>query len=262
MGVVQGDAPEALLLEAVREGHTEAFLALYDRHRDLAWRIARSISVDDRDAEDAVSEAFARVLAAIPNREIGSFRSYLAVTVRHAAIDLLRSRERPVADWLEPVSTAPGPDEISLAADDDHFVTAAFRSLDERHRVALWLAEVECFTTAEVGSVVGTSPNGAAALVQRARHRLREAFLREHLRTPRDPECADTISRLAAYVRGTSSRRSVHKVDAHLAACAECRDRRAELGDVNRSLRAVIPVAPVSLLAGRRILEQPTVIAE
>jgi RNA polymerase sigma factor (sigma-70 family) len=249
--------PDDALLEAVRAGYREAFLVLYDRHRDLAWRVARSVVTSDVDAEDAVAEGFARMLDAVQRHDVQSFRSYLAATVRHAGIDLHRRRDRVVRESLpEPVVMGAAVEEAALSWTDDNLVGRAFAALDERHRVALWLAEVEGFSTAEVGAVVDTSANGAAALLVRARERLRQCFLAEHLARPQDPACADVSGALAEYVRGSASRRTTRRVEDHLDLCDACIERLDEVRSVNTTLAAALPAVPVSLRSGQYVLDR------
>ncbi len=256
-----GRASDEALLAAAREGSDEAFLALYDRYRDLAWRVARSVAPNDLDAEDAVAEAFSRIYAAVADREIASFRSYLAASVRNTATDAYRRRERPVDDdelrhGLESAGrSGASVEERIVDLDDRSLVGEAFETLPERHRVAIWLSQVEEFSTAEVGDVLGTSANGAAALTMRARERLRTAYLQVHLRAASDAACAGATSDLAAHLRGGLSRRATRKLEAHLEGCSACGNRLTELRTLNETLAAAIPAAPVGLLTGERVLD-------
>ena len=253
-----GGASDQALLSATRAGSDEAFLVLYDRYRDLAWRVARSVSSTDLDAEDAVAEAFSRIYSVVGDRDIGSFRSYLAATVRNAATDAHRLRERPQAgaDLVEPPATGPSVEERVIDFEEKARVGRAFAALPERYRTALWLSEVESFSTREVGHVLGTTANGAAALALRARERLREAYLGEHLRDPLDPACAAATQGLAPHVRGTASRRASRRVEAHVAGCSRCASRLGELRHLNESLAAVVPAVPATLLVGNRVLDR------
>lgn len=253
-----GGASDQALLSATRAGSDEAFLVLYDRYRDLAWRVARSVSSTDLDAEDAVAEAFSRVYAVIGDRDIESFRSYLAATVRNAATDAYRLRDRPQggAELAEPPPTGPSVEDRVVDYEEKARVSRAFSMLPERYRAALWLSEVESFSTREVGHVLGTTANGAAALALRARERLREAYLGEHLRDPLDPTCAETSHGLAAHVRGTASRRASRKIDTHVADCTPCASRLGELRHLNETLAAAIPATPATLLLGNRVLDR------
>jgi len=54
---------DAELLAAVREGNDAAFGELYRRHVGAGRAAARALTRSQADADDAVAEAFARVLA-------------------------------------------------------------------------------------------------------------------------------------------------------------------------------------------------------
>jgi RNA polymerase sigma factor (sigma-70 family) len=206
------------------------------------------------DAEDAVAEGFAKVFAALPrmvDREL-AFRPYLLACVRNAAVDRhRRTRKLDLRDEMpERAAAVSEPDEIVLAGLERNLVGEALRSLPERWRTVLWLTEVEGMTPTEVSSVIGIKPNAVAALSYRAREGLREAYLQAHVRTEAKADCRYTVDRLSAYVRNELSDRERDKVQAHLDGCANCRQRRDELADVNASLLGAL--VPVPLLLGSR----------
>ena len=77
---------DAELITAVRVGDTNAYEELYRRHVDAAMSVGRHLTGSRADAEDVVSEAFARVLSAL-QRGAGpemAFRPYLLTSVRNA----------------------------------------------------------------------------------------------------------------------------------------------------------------------------------
>ena len=57
------DAP---LLLATRDGDMAAYGLLFDRHRDAAMRLARSLT-SPSNADDLVSEAFVKTAAGLPS---------------------------------------------------------------------------------------------------------------------------------------------------------------------------------------------------
>ncbi len=243
-----------LVLRA-RQGDRRSFGTLYLRHHDAAWRVACAAAHSPTDAEDAVAEGFAKVFAALPrmvDRDL-AFRPYLLACVRNAAVDRhRRTKKLDLRDEVpERAAAAVGePDEIVLADLERNLVGEALRSLPERWRTVLWLTEVEGMTPTEVSSVIGIKPNAVAALSYRAREGLREAYLQAHVRAEAKADCRYTVDRLSAYVRNELSDRDRDKVQAHLDGCANCRQRRDELADVNASLLGAL--VPVPLLLGSR----------
>src|SRR5436853_559434 len=243
---------EEELLDRAREGDRSAFGTLYLRHRDAARKVAGMCASSAADAEDAVAEGFARVLAALPRmagRQI-AFRPYLLTCVRNAATDRLRRERRiDLRDQMPETAGTAQADDMALMGLERNLVGEALQALPARWRTVLWLTEVEGLSPAEVSRRIGIKPNAVAALAYRARKGLREAYLQAHLKAEASEECRATVSRLGNYVRGDLAEKERAAVQAHLDACAKCRCRRDELTDVNATLRNAFLPVPL-LLAG------------
>jgi RNA polymerase sigma factor (sigma-70 family) len=230
-------ADEAALLIAGRAGDTAAFGVLYDRHGAAARRLARVLVRDPSDAEDLVAEAFAKVLAALRlgrGPEV-AFRAYLLTAVRHACYD--RTRRDRLIEFTEDLTkyeTAGGPTvgDQAVARLDRGYAVRAFARLPARWQVVLWHTEVEGEKPATIAAMLGLSPNAVATLARRARERLRQMYLQEHLNVTEDPSCHWTSGRLGAHVRRGLPCRERSKVDAHLTGCDNCRARWAELAEI------------------------------
>ncbi|MGH9283159.1 MAG: sigma-70 family RNA polymerase sigma factor, partial [Acidimicrobiales bacterium] len=246
---MQDQATDADLAARAGAGDLDAFETLYRRHVEAAWRVALAITPNPDDAADAVSDAFIRVLKALPDRLHAAdyFLPYLLAAVRNAAIDVLRRGGRQRAtdprDQFDWSMLASEPAELMVAGTDAALVARAFRSLPERWRSVLWLTEVEGIPAREVAGLLGVSANGVAQLAVRARAGLRQRFLQAHLRQADvRGRCRETVDRLGAYAAGGLAPRDISKVDQHLAGCDTCRSRLAQLEDMAPSLhRTVLP---------------------
>ncbi len=248
------DAPtDADLTLLAAKGDTSAFEELYRRHAEAAWRVGYAVTGNPHDASDAVSEAFARVFAALPSGRFPSeapFRPYLLTSTRNAAIDGIRRSGRLMPSDLEDLNleaTAASPPDAVEGALDSSLVATAFLSLPERWRSVLWLTEVEGLQPREIAGMLGVSANGAAQLAVRARNGLREQFLQAHMRTPVPKDCKFTVDHLGAYVGGALAARDVAKADQHLAGCDACRARLSELEDIGSTLRKIALPLPFGL---------------
>lgn len=255
-GRVGQDVTDAELASRASAGEIPAFEELYRRHVQAAWRVAQAVTGNPHDAADAVSEAFTRVLQALPTRLQGgeNFRPYLLASVRNASIDVLRRTGRTAPSDDEDVLDGPAvgrePPELLLADVDSDLVATAFRALPERWRTVLWLTEVENMPPREVAGLLGISPNGVAQLAVRARAGLRERFLQAHLRKGEvQRACRGTVANLGAYAAGNLAARDIAKVDQHLAGCMACRDRVRELEDLSQTLNRSVPPIPLFLAA-------------
>ena len=165
---------DATLIAAVRDGDTDAYGVLFERHVDAARRLARSLARDG-DADDLVAEAFAKVLPVLA-RGAGpdvAFRPYLLTAVRRLDVDRHRSlaRTRPtddeaVLDAALPFSDGP----TAVAGFESEAAARAFASLPERWQLVLWHTEVEGQRPAEVAPLLGLSrQRGLAARPPRPR---------------------------------------------------------------------------------------------
>jgi RNA polymerase sigma factor (sigma-70 family) len=238
---------DAELITSVRVGETAAYEELYRRHVDAAMSVARHLTNNRADAEDVVSEAFARVLSAL-QRGAGpemAFRPYLLTSVRNAFYDRTRKDKRlevtdEVPEDLGQVLAAAAASENDA---ERKLAAAAFASLPERWQLVLWHTEVEGRTPAEVGPLLGLAPNAVAALAYRAREGLRQAYLNAHIQAKPPAECAEFVPKLGAYVRDDLSNRDRKKVEDHLAGCERCRAIVEELEEAGSRLRiALVPI--------------------
>ncbi|HEX5862607.1 MAG TPA: sigma-70 family RNA polymerase sigma factor, partial [Nocardioides sp.] len=242
------DGPaDAELISAVRGGDVDAYGELFERHVAAARRLARQL-VPPADAEDLVSEAFAKVLSLL-QRGAGpdlAFRAYLLTAVRRLHVDRIRAgaRVQPTDD-LEPFDPGVPFRDTAVEGFENGAAARAFASLPERWQAVLWHTEVEGQKPADVAVHLGMSANSVSALAYRAREGLRQAFLTMHLQELEDDACAWTHQNLGAYVRNGISRRDAAKVEHHLTECRRCTALYLELTEVNSNLAGLL--APLLL---------------
>lgn len=239
---------DADLIDATRAGDTGAYGALYERHVHAARRLGRVLAHDTAEADDLVSETFAKVLSTLRagrGPEL-AFRAYLLTTLRNTFYD--RTRRDKKVEFTDDMSRHdPGEAFVDTALDgqERRYAAQAFRRLPERWQVVLWHTEVEGESAAQVAPLLGLSPNGVAALAYRARERLRQMYLQAHIQDSPAATCRWTADRLGAKVRGGLASRDGTKVDEHLQECAACKLLFVELTEVNSGIRGVL--APLVL---------------
>ncbi len=245
---------DAELITRVRTGDRAAFGELYRRHAAAATALARQFGRSATEADDLVSESFARVLDGLlagggPDT---AFRAYLFTTLRNTAYDKTRKDRRlQFTDDLTAHEVAvDGPDPV-IAMAENGLIGKAFASLPERWQTVLWHTQVEGQSPAEVGLLLGMAPNAVTSLAFRAREGLREAYLQAHLAETAAERCRATVDRLGAWARGGLSKRERAMVDGHLAECDSCSGLAAELTQINSSLRLLLaPLLLGGLAAG------------
>jgi RNA polymerase sigma factor (sigma-70 family) len=236
------DLSDAELISSVRGGDVSAYGDLFARHRDAATRLARQL-VPGPDADDLVSEAFAKVLNVLlaGGGPDVAFRAYLLTAVRRLHVDKLRATARATpTDDLTPYESAEESPDTVIAGFEGGAAAKAFASLPERWQLVLWHLEVEGQKPADVAPLLGMSANSVSALAYRAREGLRQAYLQMHTGDLVDPDCRWTHAKLGAYVRKGLSRRDVQKVETHLDGCRKCTAMYLELDEVNASLAALL----------------------
>lgn len=246
---------DAELITAVREGDTSAYGALYERHAAAARTVARQYVRSTADADDVVSDAFARTLSVLQGGggPDVTFRAYLFTVVRRLSYDLVNgARRTQPTDDERTFETAFGPmastEDPTLEGFERSTVTRAYQDLPERWRAVLWYTEVENLSPADIAPILGLTANGVSALAYRAREGLRQAYLQQHLTSVPAEECRTVNALLGSYVRGGLAKRETARVESHLEGCGECRALVLELGDVSHGMRAVI--APLVLGVG------------
>ncbi len=233
---------EGELIARSRSGDADAFGELYRRHIDVARRRARRLTRSVTDADEAVAEAFVRILAAL-RRGRGpedNFRAYLLTCVHNACV--IRGQQART-DLVDPAdrlfsTDAPLAEDFTPNVETGMVLEEAFRSMPSRWQAVLWLTEVEDLPAREVSARCDLSPGAVAALSYRARKAFTEAYLGAHLMVPTSAQCSETVSLLPAYVRNNIARRHRRLVEAHLQRCRGCSSSEADLRQLNSSLRS------------------------
>ncbi|GAB2975066.1 sigma-70 family RNA polymerase sigma factor [Saccharothrix stipae] len=235
---------DADLIESVRGGAIQAYGQLYERHVRAARNLARNLARSSVEADDLVSEAFAKVLEALRTGggPDSAFRAYLLTALRHTAYDRTRWDKRLVlAEDVEAVTgvdpTCPPFQDPALSALERSLAAQAFASLPERWQTVLWHTEIEGKPAEEVAPLLDLTPNGVSMLAYRAREGLKKAYIEAHLARNPTNRCRATTAKLGSWTRGGLTRRETAQVEAHLDECAACRTLAAELADVNGTLR-------------------------
>lgn len=245
---------DAELIAEVRAGKIASYGTLYERHAGAAHNLARQLARSSSEADDFVSEAFAKVLDTLRGGKgpDTAFRAYLLTALRHTAYDKTRKDKR--VDLNEDMSDVGGAvgealtvpfSDTAVAGLERSLAAKAFARLPERWQAVLWHTEIEQQSPAEVAPLLGLTANGVSALAYRAREGLRQAYLQVHLAENSAERCRASAEKLGAWTRDGLSKRERTQVENHLDECEKCRGLAAELADINGGLRGII--APIVL---------------
>jgi RNA polymerase sigma factor (sigma-70 family) len=147
-----------------------AFQTFFADNRDAVWRLLVA-TVGPQDADDCFQETWLAALRGWPPAHDTNLRGWLFAIARSRAVDEHRSRgRRPVpAEVAETAATA-------TTADPEPGLWADVRDLPEKQRVAVVHRFVADLDYAEIGTVMGTSPEAARRNVHEGVKRLRQKW--------------------------------------------------------------------------------------
>ena len=195
---------DAALLERIRAGDADAFMALVDRYGPVMLRIALGHVRSRAVAEEVVQEAWLGVLGGLDRFE---GRSSLKTWILRITANRARTRGEREARSV-PLSSLAGPDDDGPAVDPDRFwsaddphypggwavpphswarlpeeqllaaetlqqVRAAIAKLPPRQQEVIVLRDVEGWAPAEVGQALDLTPGNQRVLLHRARSKVR-----------------------------------------------------------------------------------------
>jgi RNA polymerase sigma-70 factor (ECF subfamily) len=174
--------------EARRRAQDAAISALVDQYAGALYRVAYSVLRNPTDAEDAVQEAFLRVLRHRQTlTEVRDHRVWLIRIVWNIALDRKRrAKTRPETDDVTELarvlpSTGLSAEELAAAAQHHARVLACVEQLPAKEREVLLLSAFEELTSVEIAAVLSITESSVRSRLFRARNLMAE--LLEHQRT-------------------------------------------------------------------------------
>ena len=178
------DATEAAaVLARARQGDSEAFRALVERHSRSVFRLAYRMTGNEQDAEDVVQESILRAYKQLGRFESrANFGTWLYRIVANCSVDLMRSKQarhdQVRGDSLDaaadlPATNQPGPDRLARSAEVERRVRAALQDLSPLERAAFTLRHYEGRSIDEISKTLGLGTSAAKHSVFRAVKKLR-----------------------------------------------------------------------------------------
>jgi RNA polymerase sigma-70 factor, ECF subfamily len=166
-----------LLIRDLSAGHEAAFATLYDRFGPSLFRVALSMLGLKEDAEDAVQEVFVSLvrgrqkLAGVEN-----LRAYLFASLRHAALKLSAAGKLKFSRQPSDLESIPAGEHRTAMTDRSARLEQALDRLPPEQRELVALKIDGGLTFAEIGVLLGISPNTAAGRYRYALEKLRDAL--------------------------------------------------------------------------------------
>lgn len=159
------------------------FEQLYLSYRDLLFYVAYSILHDIPTAEDAVQQAFMRVLRhldKIEGPDCPKTRNFLVIIVKNIAINLYHARrKRDTVSFDEVDGWVGAPRDEIAEMESAQRLSDLMKRLPESYRDALMLRYDNGYSCAEIAQLLGISEENVRKRIQRARARLADEIARE-----------------------------------------------------------------------------------
>jgi RNA polymerase sigma-70 factor (ECF subfamily) len=160
---------------------SETITALVAEYSTTLYRVAYSVMRNAAEAEDAVQEAFLRVLKHREKiSEIRDLRVWLVRITWNVVLDKKRrSKTRPenedIADFARVLPAADRrADEVLISSQEHNRILQAIDQLPAKERQALLLSAVQELSTPEIAEVLGTTESSIRSRIFRARRELSE----------------------------------------------------------------------------------------
>ena len=176
------EIPNSAVNEEARQ-HAEdaAVAALVDQYAGTLYRVAYSVLRNSSDAEDAVQEAFLRVLRHRDTLdEVRDQRVWLIRIVWNIVLDRKRrAKTRPETDDVAELArvlpaTGLSAEELAAAAQHHAHVLGCVEQLPAKEREVLMLSAFEELSSVEIAAVLGITESSVRSRLFRARNLMAE----------------------------------------------------------------------------------------
>ncbi len=176
----------ALIMMIENEEDRNKASEIYRRYGRMMLYIARSILSDQSHAEDAVSEAFIKIidnLEKIIMNDCYKTKGFVVIVVRHTALNMLKQQKRDKTVRFEDYmdysdSEEPVFDDVSIR-EARAKIADAIAGLHKNYADILYLKFEMDYTHDEISKILGISPENARVRLGRARQALKAQLKKE-----------------------------------------------------------------------------------
>jgi RNA polymerase sigma-70 factor (ECF subfamily) len=181
--------PDAATVALARDGDSEAFRTLVERHGRAVFRLAHRMTGNAQDAEDVVQETFLKAYKQLGRFESrANFGTWLHRIAVNCSIDSIRSRPHreaghdatdlehlgAMSDTHDAGQTTP--ERLMLSTEVHERVTTAMEALSQMERAAFVLRHFEGQSIDEISRALGLKTNATKHSIFRAVRKMRIAL--------------------------------------------------------------------------------------
>jgi len=171
-------AIEPQVVVRARNGDRAAAEAVYGAFEQPVWTLVRRLVPSRAAAEDLAQDVFVEILTSLPQFDgRGSFAGWVrAITVNKCLMHLRSPWQRSLR-WLESTAAEGSTGECeelwTKGPGDQVDLERALARLGYTARLVVWLHDVEGYTHAEIGALLGGTASLSKSQLARAHERLR-----------------------------------------------------------------------------------------
>lgn len=157
----------------------EKFEIIYNEYRNLMYYAANRILENPQDAEDAVHQAFLKIIEILDKISVAKCpqtRGLVVTIVERKAIDLYRRRKRITFQRFEETYFGSVPLSESDAIANGAVLAQAIASLPDTYRQVILLRYDDGFSNREIASILGMSDANVKKIIQRAKAKLQQTL--------------------------------------------------------------------------------------
>jgi RNA polymerase sigma factor (sigma-70 family) len=181
---VNSSEDEAAAWANVLRDDGDAFVAIFDRHRDRTYRHALRLTANIHDAEDVVAGAFLELWRRRQSVRLvdASVLPWLLVTTTNLSRNVTRNlrRYRSLIASLPRAEPAQSAEDVVVREIDElrlnHAIRDALRDLSPSDVALITLTSYEGYSSAQIATALGISDGAARTRLHRARSRMAEAL--------------------------------------------------------------------------------------